>query len=265
MGFLIGLVMGLGVGVTIAYFLTSQRTTARAAELQDLKRQLDLAESEHERRLREATTQLRQDYEAQLRAAQTPPAYPPQSVGEVSPAPVPRSERPSDSPQSPSPSTIEAVSPITATAPTPIPQPVQPPPAEPSPPVRDRPRSEPPPALETTDPHVLLAASYSPRTDTRVEVASAIAGLLSTSGAKAQARWMPVLGRLSRDAEPDVRRSAIQALQFAKSPKRLTLLQKALRDADPSVVETANAILSQLKGRSGSQPPSGERRLPKNR
>lgn len=284
MGFLIGLVIGLALGAAIAYFLTSQKSTTQSAAVQDLQRQLALAESEHERRLREATEQLRHDYAASApatptapqstRSAPAPTAAPPavaptvdnadSALAETPPTAVtPTEPLPAPTPQPPKPNI--AASPVTATAPAPVPQSTV---QSPQGPVSAR-SPKPSKALETSvrisDPNAVLAASYSPDAATRSEVASAIAQILPTAGAPAQARWFPVLGRLTRDADPTVRLSAVQALAQVQSAKRLPLLRRALKDTDPTVVEAANALISQTKGRSKPPKATQKRRLPKNK
>lgn len=274
MGFVIGLIVGLALGAAIAYFLTSKKTTAQSATVQDLQRQLALAESEHDRRLREATDQLRQDYAAQAQRATVPgasagpPASPPTArpanatAPDATPARVPPVPSPQPDPQPPAPVISEP--PVTATTPAPTPQTVMQ-----SPTVPDQPHRQPDKALATSvridDPNAVLAASYSPDAETRRQVAQAIGQILPTAGAQAQARWFPVLGRLARDAEPSVRLAAIQALPHIKSSKRLPLLQRALKDTHPAVVAAANAILGQTKGRTKSSPSAAKRRLPKNK
>jgi hypothetical protein len=269
MGFVIGLIIGLAAGAAIAYFLSSKKSSAQAATIQDLKRQLDLAESEHERRLREATTRLQRDYQAQLKAVQAqaapttrPEPTPPNALA----SPPPTASQPTEplpKPATAPPEPKASASPVTATAPTPVPQSVSQSPDVPTPSVQRVPGTEPP--TDITDPNALLAASYSPKADDRGQVAAAIASILPTAGPKEQARWFPVLGRLARDTEAEVRLRAIQALGGVKSPKRMPLLRRALRDTDPAVVEAASAMLSQSKGRSLPKPPSQKRRLPKNK
>lgn len=279
MSFVIGLIVGLGLGAAIAYFLTSKKVAAQSATVQDLQRQLALAESEHDRRLREATAQLRQDYAAQAQtaapksaaSASQPPAattaHPPTGATTAAntaappPSMVPTEPLPKPDPQPPKP--VVSSPPVTATSPAPTPQAI----AQ-SPSVPDQPRRPTSKALETSvrisDPNAVLAASYSPDAETRSEVARAIAQILPTSGAQAQARWFPVLGRLARDADPTVRLAAIQALRQVKSAKRLPLLQRALKDTNPAVVAAANAIIDQTKGRTKSAKSAARRRLPKN-
>jgi gas vesicle protein len=294
MGFVIGLLIGLAVGAAIAYFLGANKVSTQSAKLQDLKRQLDLAESEHERRLREATSQLQDDYHNQLRAAkaqltktqaakastQPPQAAVPRSVVHIPPTPSARTTPPPLALVSPPPATNQPTTPmpqpavappapdvvappITATAPAPIPQP-----ASPSPNLPKAPSAQSAPSIAkstaTDDPNALLADSYAPAAKARCQATAAIAERLSTAGPQEQARWLPILGRLARDADADVRLQAVQAIAQLKSPKRLPLLQRALRDTDPAVVEAASKFLSQSKGRSLTPPKSPKRRLPKN-
>jgi len=277
MGFVIGLVVGIALGAAIAYFLTSKKAATQSATVQDLQRQLALAESEHERRLREATEQLRQDYATEAQATSKAPAAPAASVPPKSATPPTASTAPGGIATPPPASTIPTAPlptpkpptpevskpPVTATTPAPTPQTVVQ-----SPSVPDEPCSGPSKALEASvqisDPNAVLAASYSLEAETRSEVAQAIAKILPTAGPPAQARWFPVLGRLARDPDPTVRLSAIQALAQVKSSKRLPLLQRALKDADPAVVQAASNIINQTKGRSNAAKPAPKRRLPKN-
>lgn len=269
MGFVIGLIIGFAAGAAIAYFLSSKKSSAQAATIQDLKRQLDLAESEHERRLREATTRLQQDYQAQLKTVQaqaTPTNRPEPTPPNALVSPPPTASQPTEplpKPAKAPPEQKEPTSPITATAPTPVPQSVRQSPDVPTPPSQRAPGTKPP--SDIADPNALLVASYSPKADERSQVAAAIASILPTAGPKEQARWFPVLGRLARDTEAEVRLQAVQALDGVKSPKRMPLLRRALRDTEPAVVEAASAMLSQSKGRSLPKPPPQKRRLPKNK
>jgi hypothetical protein len=256
MGFVIGLIVGVLAGGTIAYFLTSKQSARQAAIVQDLQRQLDLSESEHERRLREVTDQLRQDYAAPA-VAPGPADNPPPT--QPSPLPV----QPPTAPLANSPR--QAETPVTATAPSPMPQPVRQSPTVPE--AKESAASAsatPPDALRITDPNALLAASYAPDAATRHQVAIAIAQILPQAGVQAQARWLPILGRLTRDADATVRLAAIQALEPVSPAKRLPWLRRALKDTDPTVVAAANALISTTKGHSARSQPAKKRRLPKN-
>ena len=268
MGFVIGLLIGLVAGWVIAYLRTSKQVTRQSALAQDLQRQLALAESEHERRLREATEQLRQDY-----AAQAPSTPSPKSTPAASPPAGPPSKPPATS-ESSSASSLPTVplatspqpatTPVTAAVSKPAPEPVIQSPTIPE----AKPSSPSAPAItdaRITDPNALLAASYAPDAATRRQVATAIAEALSQSGVQAQARWLPILGRLTRDADATVRLSSIQALEHVSVAKRLPMLQRALKDPDPAVVAAANTLITATKGRSQRPQTSKKRRLPKNK
>lgn len=281
MAFVIGLLTGLVLGAAIAYFLAAQKANTLSASVQDLRRQMALAESEHERRLREATEQLRQDYAAQppttttatvadsvpitstSATAATPAAEENAATSVVRPSSA--SMPPTDLPPEPTPrpAMVELPVPAAIAAPT-MPSSAQSPEASmpaPQPQTVPAPRA----TLLVTDPQAILAASYAPDVATRQEVAQAIARVLPTLGAPAQARWLPTLGRLARDANPTVRLSAIQALESVQPSKRLPLLRRALQDTDPAVVMAASAIVNQTKGRTKFSKVSKKRRLPKNR
>ncbi len=268
MGFVIGLLVGLVAGGMVAYFLASKQAARQSARVQDLQRQLDLAESEHERRLREATDQLRQDYADQAPATPSPTSTPVGSPPAVSPS------QPPTAPESPSATSLptaplatsppSTTTPVTAAVSKPMPQPVIQSPKIPE----AKPSSSTAPATTDSriaDPNALLAASYAPDAATRRQVATAIAEVLSQSGVSAQARWLPILGRLTRDTDATVRLAAIQALEHVSTAKRLPMLQRALKDTDPAVVAAANTLLTATKGRSQRPQTSKKRRLPKNK
>ncbi|MEM9816271.1 MAG: HEAT repeat domain-containing protein [Cyanobacteria bacterium P01_D01_bin.6] len=256
MGWLIGLILGLLLGAAIAYFLTAQKAAKLSASVQDLKRQLALAESEHERRLRETTEQLRRDY-----AAQPPTA----ASSAVAAAPATHSPVTSATPPTAT-SVANAVAerPVAVTPTKPLPTPT-PKSVEVKPPVTPTAVAKPPSTVQIAQPNDLLAASYASDVATRQAVVQAIAATLPTSGAPAQARWLPILGRLARDAAPTVRLSAIQALKHVKPSKRLPLLRRALQDPDPAVVRAASTLINQTKGYAQPAQAPKKRRLPKNK
>lgn len=279
MAFVIGLLIGLVLGAAIAYFLTTQKATTLSASVQDLKRQLALAESEHERRLREATEQLRQDYAAQPPTATKPAmAATPATNSSVTSA-SPAAASAASEVAGPPPASVTSTEPL----PTPTPKPVEVKPAvtpaaappkaslanqsstvtSPKPPTAGVQAAS--ASVQLAHPNDVLAASYAPDVSTRQAVVQAIAAALPTSGAPAQARWLPILGRLARDAAPTVRLSAIQALEHVTPSKRLPLLRRALQDPDPAVVRAASTIINQTKGHAKSPQASKKRRLPKNK
>ena len=245
MNFVIGLIIGLAIGAAIAYFLTSKKMTAQSAALQDLQRQLALAESEHERRLREVTARLRQDS-----APSPPPAARPAPAATVPTAPLP-----------PPAATVPTAAPPPPVVAAPAPAPPPPAPSHPTPSATIAALT----ASAVSDPSALLAASYSPQASVRRDVAAAIAQCLPTANPGEQARWLPVLGRLTRDADASVRLPAVAALAHVRSPRRLDLLRRALRDPDPAVVQVAQTLMGGLKGRSLPPKATPRPRLPKNR
>ncbi|MGF1458876.1 MAG: HEAT repeat domain-containing protein [Leptolyngbyaceae cyanobacterium] len=263
MSFLIGLAVGLALGATVTYFLTSKKAVTQSAKVQDLQRQLALAESEYERQLREVSAQRQPTPSSQgLASSAHPPKTSRMSIGQPS--------SPESSKAVPAPPTEPVVTnptPITATAAAPIPQTTAQPSSTPKPPTptpttSQKSRS----STGVNDPNVVLAASYSPDAAKRREVAEVIGLTLEKSGKSAQTRWLPILTRLTRDPDAQVRLSAVQALAPVSPAKRLPLLRQALRDADPTVVEAASALINQSRGRSRPpQPKAKKRRLPKNR
>ncbi|RZM79746.1 HEAT repeat domain-containing protein [Leptolyngbya iicbica] len=261
MGFVIGLIIGVLAGGSIAYFLASKQASRQAAIVQDLQRQLDLSESEHERRLREATDQLRRDYAAPAPAPAVSPAPAPAAVSP--PASVATPVEPPTASVATSPQRAET--PVTATVPTPLPQPVMQSPTVPEGPASASSSSAPTSDLRVADPNAVLAASYAPDAATRYQVATAIAEILPQAGMQSQARWLPVLGRLTRDTDATVRLAAIEALEPVSPAKRLPWLQRALKDTDPAVVAAANALINTTKGHTRRSQPSKKRRLPKNK
>lgn len=62
-----------------------------------------------------------------------------------------------------------------------------------------------------------------------------------------------------------VRLAAVQALGRVKSARGLPWLRRALKDADPAVVEAANLAIARFRGRPRPSSARPQRRLPKNR
>ena len=69
------------------------------------------------------------------------------------------------------------------------------------------------------------------------------------------------LGKLSRDSDPAVRKSAVTALGKISSAKVITLLKMAQRDTDSDVVKIASAALEKFKS---YRTPQKKKQLPKN-
>lgn len=66
MGFVLGLIIGLGVGAAALYWMQQQKIKEKEDALQQSRRQIEQLETEREQRLREATQKLQDDYQAQL-------------------------------------------------------------------------------------------------------------------------------------------------------------------------------------------------------
>ncbi len=93
-------------------------------------------------------------------------------------------------------------------------------------------------------------ADYVNHPDSRLRelVASALGTIAGSQGTKAEIeRAVPLLGKLSRDSEPLVRQSAVEALGKIKSEKVISLLSLALRDSNSDVVKIASAALNKYK------------------
>jgi hypothetical protein len=87
-----------------------------------------------------------------------------------------------------------------------------------------------------------------PDSHIRESVASALGIITGSQGIKAEIqRAIPLLGKLSRDSSPLVRRSAVEALGKIKSEAVIPLLSLALRDSDRNVVKAASAALNKFK------------------
>ena len=241
---------------------------AHADAAQQTQQKLAEAEAEHNRRLQTETERLRQDYEARLAAAQA--AEPLMStVPTIADPPKPVTLPHSDPVEAPLPSASAALI-------TPEAEPMIASSAEDSPPAplaSSRSTAMKPSAATTAesnpsalqDVNTLTTASYAPKPEVRCQVASEIAATLPTMSAANQARWMPMLKRLTFDIDPTVRLQAVRALGKVKASRSLPLLRRALRDADPTVVAAANLAMSRFKGYSQPQPITRKPRLPKNR
>ena len=245
----------------------AQLQTAQATT-QDLQTKLAEAETESDRRLKAETDRLRREYEAQLQAAQSVrPAEPLISpVPEISTPPETAAPTPTiPPPPEPIASTSGVVPPQQQPIPSPISSPAVPGPAVPSSSTPDPTALSTPSASPARDLSALMADSYAPEVEKRCRVALEVAAVLPTVSAADQARWMPLLGRLARDSEAEVRLQIIQALSGLKAAQSLPLLRRALRDPDPFVVEAATIAMARFKGRPQPQPSNRKQRLPKNR
>ena len=78
--------------------------------------------------------------------------------------------------------------------------------------------------------------------------ATALSKIAAANGSRSELQQaIPILGKLSRDLEPQVRLSAVEALGAIKSDKAIPFLQQALRDTDRNVAKLASAALSKFR------------------
>ncbi|MBD0344835.1 MAG: HEAT repeat domain-containing protein [Coleofasciculus sp. Co-bin14] len=96
-------------------------------------------------------------------------------------------------------------------------------------------------------PQIITYTTY-PDSQIRQSVASALGTIAAFQGIKPEIkRVIPLLGKLSRDPDPLLRQSAVEALGKIKSERVISLLRQALRDANLNVVKAASAALSKFK------------------
>jgi HEAT repeat protein len=110
-----------------------------------------------------------------------------------------------------------------------------------------------------------MAQSYAPQAEQRVAVVEAISEALAISSPQQAGRWLPLLGRLSRDPDSTVRLATVQTLAAMPGQRSLPWLRRALQDSEPDVVAAAHEAISRFKGRSRPKAKQKARRLPKNR
>jgi hypothetical protein len=281
---LVGLAVGLAIGI-VGFALWSgqqrwslgtglaplgrlrQRPSQQTQAIQDLQRRLNQAEQDHEQRLRQATEQLRKDYEAKLAQQQAAKSAEPVTA-EPAPAPTPAPV-----------AETEPVTPPPVPAPEPTPPPV-------SAPVAPAPAANVPTSAATlmaqsytpasaakritqsyapASAAALMAQSYAPQAEQRVAVVEAISEALAISSPQQAGRWLPLLGRLSRDPDSTVRLATVQTLAAMPGQRSLPWLRRALQDSEPDVVAAAHEAISRFKGRSRPKAKQKARRLPKNR
>ncbi len=96
-------------------------------------------------------------------------------------------------------------------------------------------------------PQIIAYTTY-PDSQLRQSVASALGTIAAFQGIKPEIkRVIPLLGKLSRDPDPLVRQSAVEALGKIKSETVIPLIRQALRDANLNVVKAASAALTKFK------------------
>jgi hypothetical protein len=281
---LVGLAVGLAIGI-VGFALwsgqqrwslgTGLRPSQQTQAIQDLQRRLNQAEQDHEQRLRQATEQLRKDYEAKLAQQQ--------AAKSAEPVPSPTAPTPSAEPApAPTSSPVAETEPVTP-PPVPAPEPTPPPVSAP---VAPAPAANVPISAATlmaqsytpasaakritqsyapASAAALMAQSYAPQAEQRVAVVEAISEALAISSPQQAGRWLPLLGRLSRDPDSTVRLATVQTLAAMPGQRSLPWLRRALQDSEPDVVAAAHEAISRFKGRSRPKAKQKARRLPKNR
>ena len=79
-------------------------------------------------------------------------------------------------------------------------------------------------------------------------VASALGKIATVNSFRVELQpAIPILGKLSKDLEPQVRLSAVEALGAIKSDKVIPFLQSSLRDTDGAVVKSASLALEKFR------------------
>ncbi|MGK7929541.1 MAG: HEAT repeat domain-containing protein, partial [Spirulina sp.] len=178
----------------------------------------------------------------------------------------PARETPSEPPaiaKTPIPETLPPEPPAIAKTPIPETHPPEPP-AIPETPPSPSPVIEPHPPLKTgevSDLVQLLNNTYNPDPIVRREAALAIGNIVAEQKVRTEiARIIPILGQLSRDAEPSVRLAAVTALAQINDREVIPYLQRALKDTDSEAIAAASEALAKFK-RHVPKPPKA---MPKN-
>ena len=101
---------------------------------------------------------------------------------------------------------------------------------------------------QTADLPQLLNSTYDPDPVIRQQAVSAIGNIAAEQKVRVEMeRAIPVLGKLSRDAEPSVRLAAVTALAKVNSQEVVTYLQRTLNDADSNVIQAASEAIAKFK------------------
>ncbi|PSB29194.1 PBS lyase [filamentous cyanobacterium Phorm 46] len=94
----------------------------------------------------------------------------------------------------------------------------------------------------------LMGCVQSQDTETRKFAASALGKMGAANPLRIDGqRAIETLGKLAQDVQPEVREAAVEALATIKSEKVIPLLQKALRDTNGRVAQSASAALNKFK------------------
>ncbi len=270
MTLLIGIIIGVGLAILAYWFYLKPAADQQQTEMRRLRKALDDKERvfesrlkdtvqalqrDHQSQLESQTTRLKQQYdqiqalEAQLAAASKSAELPTEAsaAGEVS-------------------STSTAIDAVDATpaetvlSPTAPKPPVEPPPASPAtiatiqnaflaaPPLSTKTAVTGALGVGVADLPGLIRFLRGASTEARQETIATLGAVLSVYGKRSESQAaIATLGKLSRDADPQVRLKAIEALGRVASDKVIPLLKLALRDPDPAVVQAASGAIARYK------------------
>ncbi|EKU97361.1 hypothetical protein Lepto7375DRAFT_6543 [Leptolyngbya sp. PCC 7375] len=259
----IGVLIGLGIGSGVTAFLMQRIIRRQDNALQQSINRLNRIQEDHAQDLNAALEKMAADYEQQLAAkieryqdtheeqlTELDAEYEARiaaltSIGfqeETNAVP----ETMADAVNEVSAPPIEATQPIPEQTFTPIPDPwaeSNNPPGTISEPVA-------PPETVATTPVETTTARGQPNASHDPQLTQTVAELGKTAALnrKEAIRAVPQLGKLTKDADADVRLAAITALQQSGSIKAIPFLRQALRDTDSRVVAAASAALNRFKG-----------------
>lgn len=289
MTLLIGIIIGVGLAILAYWFYLKPAADQQQTEMRRLRKALDEKERvfesrlkdtvqslqrDHQSQLESQTTRLKQQYEGQIQAleaqlaAASKSAEPPieaSMVGEV-------------------PSTSTAVAKVDATPAEAVLSPAAPElsadplPAPPATIATIQNASLAAPPLSTkmavtgalgvgvADLPGLIRSLWGASTEERQETIATLGDVLSVYGKRIESQAaIATLGKLSRDADPQVRLKAIEALGRVASDKVIPLLKLALRDPDPAVVQAASGAITWYKGFPVRSKPAKAAPKPRNR
>ena len=107
----------------------------------------------------------------------------------------------------------------------------------------------------------LIDSIYNSDTNFRQQAATNIMEMVASGNINKEAqKAIPVLGKLSQDSDPSIRKIAIEALGNIQSSQVLPFIRQALRDTDSDVIKAASIAISKFK----SYPVPDNNKLPKN-
>ena len=261
----LGLIIGLAAGGGVVYWLMKQKLDRQQKELEQSRQvlvEIEQAQSSRRKELEESlkadyrqrfeneTKVLSDEYDGKIQALEAEiSALKSQTASTEVPPVIPATLTIDPSPTSPQLPTGNDVVNGTSELATPSP--------EPSPVVRSL-REQ---LAAIGQPGRLSGISqlmrYAGSTDTAIREQVAISlGQITASrmiGADVQ-RAIPLLGQLSRDRSPLVRRAAIEALGQIRSEQVIPVLERSLRDTDRQVVKAASWAIAKFKFFRTNQP-----------